>query len=290
MSRNFLIIANPISGGGRSRERAPELRDALQARGATAELYFTERSGDAGRRAAEIGEGEYDAVVSVGGDGTLNEVLNGLPDPTIPLGILAMGTANVLALELKVPRDPRELAEVLIAGRLQSAAIGLVNDRRFLLFVSSGLDAEIVRRVDEVRTGTLGKLKWTGPILHIIRRWPVESHRVVTDDGAVFDDLTTVVVSRVGTYGGLLGLPGGVHIGDGKLHVFGFRQRSRWAYLRAMIRALAKRLRPGRDVEHIATTGLRIEATGTWQVDGDVGGRGDLCLSLLPTSARLFVP
>ncbi|MEE2887892.1 MAG: diacylglycerol kinase family protein [Planctomycetota bacterium] len=292
MSREFLIIANPISGGGRSQTKAPQLRDALVARGCGAELYFTERGGDAKRRAAEVGLGQYEGVISVGGDGTLNEVLNGLPDPSIPLGILAMGTANALALELRLPRDPTALADILATGHTRPVAIGLVEDRRFLLCVSSGLDANIVQRIEEVRSGTLGKRRWIGPILHTLRRWPLQSRQIRTDEGIVHQDVTTVVISRTSSYGGILTLPGGIDVGDGLLHALVFKQRGRWRYFCAVIRALFGRLRVGADVIHLPTRGLRVEAASdaVWQVDGDLGGKGDIRISLHTTPARLFAP
>lgn len=292
MSREFLIIANPISGGGRSRTQAPRLRDALVARGLGAELYFTERGGDAGRRAAEVRDGQYEGVISVGGDGTLNEVLNGLPDPSIPLGILAMGTANVLALELGLPRDPAAFAGILAAGHTRPVAIGLVEGRQFLLCVSSGLDANIVQRIEEVRSGTLGKLRWIGPILHTLRHWPLQYRQVSTDEGFVHQDVTTVVITRVSSYGGILALPGDIDISDGLLHALVFKQRSRWRYFCAVLRALFGRLRVGRDVIYLPTRGLRVEGASdaVWQVDGDLGGKGDLRISIHPASARLFAP
>jgi len=292
MSLPFLIIANPISGGGRSRTQAPLLRDALVARGLEAELFFTQRGGDARERAHQVRPDQYRGVISAGGDGTLNEVLNGLPDPSIPLGVFAMGTANVLALELGLPTQADALAEVLAAAHTRPAAIGIAEGRRFLLFASSGLDAHIVQRLEAVRTGTLGKWKWTGPILHTIWRWPVQRRCVTTAEGAVHDDVTTVVVSRVGTYGGHLALPGGIDLGDGMLHVLAFRQRTRWQYFCTVVRALRGRLRVGRDVLHLPTRGVQIAATpdSAWQVDGDLCGHGDVSISLETTSAQLFAP
>ena len=292
MPREFLIIANPISGGGRSKRQAPKLRDALIARGQGAELYFTERGGDAGRRAAEIRPGQYDGVISVGGDGTLNEVINGLVDPSIPLCVLAMGTANVLAYELKLPRNPEALADMLTAGHTHPAAIGLIEGRRFLLFASTGLDANIVQRVEAVRTGTLGKWRWVVPALHTVRRWSMKPRRITTEEGTTHDGITTVVISRVSTYGGIFALPGDIDIGDGKLHVLAFRQRSRWQYFFAALRALRGRLRLGRDVIHLTTRSLKVEnpTDYPWQADGDIGGQGDFQVSLDPANARLFVP
>lgn len=297
MNKRFLLIANPIAGGGRGRIAAPRLHDALIALGCESELYFTKKSGDATDRAAAVERDEFDGVVAVGGDGTLNEVLAGLPDPSVPLGIQAVGTANVMALELKLPRRPEELAKILRDGKTIESAIGLVtgreheSSRRFLLFVSSGLDARIVERVTEVRTGTQGKLKYLSPILHVVRRWQVEPLRFTTAQGESHDNLSAVVVTRAKSYAGVLRFPGDIKLEDGLLHVLAFRQTTRWQYFRASLRALTGQLRPGRDVICLQTTGVKIECDHTpWQIDGELGGHGSVEIELDPRRARLFVP
>ena len=90
MVRRLLIIANPIAGGGKAKRRAVELQEALRPHGIEAECYFTSAAGDARSRAAGLGEDRppWDAVAVVGGDGTVNEVLNGLPDPSLPMAVL----------------------------------------------------------------------------------------------------------------------------------------------------------------------------------------------------------
>ena len=168
--RRVLLIANPISGGGRGRDLAPRLAEALRACGVEAEVYLTRASGDAAARAAAAGPEPWDGLVALGGDGTVNEVLNGMPDPSRPLGVLPVGTANVLALELALPRDVDAAAAVIAGGHLHELAIGLCGARRFLLFVGVGIDGAIVKRVSERRTGTLGKHKWIGPLLHTVWR------------------------------------------------------------------------------------------------------------------------
>ncbi len=212
---------------------------------------------------------------------------------------MALGTANVLALELGLPRRPEQLAEILTGGRTLRAAIGLCSRpadtqaRRFLLFASAGMDASIVQRLDQLRTGTLGKLGWARPILHTLWRWPLGRFTVRVGDRE-FGDVTSAVVTRVRIYGGLLQLPGPIHITDGQLHVLLFRQRSRWQYLCAALRGMRRRLRIDRDVEFVAAKELEIrgEAKAPYQVDGDLAGEltpdRPLRISLLPQAARLF--
>lgn len=293
MAKRFLILANPIAGGGRSQRLAPRLAEELAKRGGSAEVFFSQAAGDLRRRAAEVGQGEFDAVVSVGGDGTLNEVLNGLPDPTVPLCPVAGGTANVLALDLDLPREPEKLAEILMGGTTVRAAIGLCEGRRFLLFVGAGMDASIVARLDQVRTGTLGKIGWVRPILHTVWHWPLRQFTVQAA-GQEFTGVTSPLVTRVHNYGGMLKLPG-VDLRDGHLHLLLFRQRSRWSYLCAVVRGMLGRLRPGRDLEMLVVDELEIhgdDGPSPYQIDGDLGGTvapgQPLRVSLFPEAARLF--
>lgn len=286
--RRLLLVANPISGGGRGRRLAPQLADALAARGVTADVYLTQRAGDARERAERLETG-YDGVVALGGDGTVNEVLNGLRDPTTPLGVLPVGTANVLALELRLPRDPVGAADVLAAGSVCRAAIARCNGRRFLLFVGIGMDGAIVHRLSQVRTGTLGKHKWLGPLLHTVRHWPRSRLTATLADGTRLEDLSSVLITRVRSYGGIMRLPD-AELESGVLHVLAFRMRSRTAWLYHGLCATVGRLRSGAHLSIHRTTSLRVEGEAPFQIDGDYGGHGPIDVELLPETARLFAP
>jgi len=288
--KRLLVIANPISGGGRSRTLVPALCAALRKRGVETEAWFTERAGDASSRAKAAGSEGWDGLIAAGGDGTINEVLNGMPDPTVPLGFLPVGTANVLAIELGLPRDPQLAAEMFARGKLREHAIGECAGQRFLLFVGAGLDGAVVERLSQVRTGTLGKHKWAGPLLHILRRWPRYSLRATFADGSSLEDLSSVLATRSRNFGGIVKLTPGIDPGDGLLHVLCFRTRGRCGWLWQGARAFFGRLREGRKLEVRTTTAVTIEGDAPYQIDGDFGGRTPIEVRLLPEPARLFAP
>lgn len=292
MYRRVLILANPISGGGRSRRAAPALVAALAARGIAAELRFTTQGGDAKRFASEVDRAQTDLVVSVGGDGTLNEVVNGLQDPSTPLAMLPMGTANVLACELRLPRRVAALAAAIAAGRTRPHAIGVANGRRFLLFIGAGLDGAMVERVEQVRSGTLGKLKWFAPVLHVVRRFPQSSLELELEDGTRRDDLSEVMVTNVRNYGGVFRLPRGSGSGEGGFTVLAFRQRTRRAWFRAAAAAFLFGLRDGVHCEVLRAHALRLRAatSAPFQIDGEFGGTTPLEITRLAEPARLVVP
>jgi len=288
--RSVLVICNPISGGGKGTRLGPELARALLARGLRAECHTTTAAGDAEARARTAGAEPWDALVAVGGDGTVNEVLNGMPDPSRPLGVLPLGTANVLAIELALPRRVAEVAAAVAAGRTRPLAIGLAGERRFLLFCGVGKDGAVVQQLHRVRSGTLGKRKWAGPILHTLRHWPQFTLRATFADGEVLDGLSSVLVTRVRDYGGVLKMPRAVSCDSGLLHVLCFRQRSRLAWLGLGVRGALRCLRPGRNLLLRATTAVRIHGTAPFQLDGDFGGEAPIAVTLHTAPARVLVP
>jgi diacylglycerol kinase family enzyme len=290
VSARILILANPIAGGGRSRRLAPELATILQSLGCHAEVYFTKAAGDAAARARVAGPEPWDALVAVGGDGTLNEVLNGMPDPTRPLGVLPVGTANVLASEYRIPRSPRALAPVIASLRTTPHAIGLAGSRRFLLFCGAGLDAAIVEHLHHRRSGTLGKTKWLPSIGAIVHQWPQHTLRATLADGEVLDDLSSVLVTRVRNYGGVARLPRHIDPASDQLYVLCFRSRSRIAWAAMGLCAALGVLRSGRNLVMRTTREVLVLGNAPTQVDGDLGSRSPLRIGLHDVTARLLVP
>ncbi|WP_114394784.1 diacylglycerol/lipid kinase family protein [Oleisolibacter albus] len=162
-SRRFLLIHNPAAGLRRP-GLLPRTLGALRALGAGLELRETAGAGDAERLAtaagAEAAALGFDAVLAAGGDGTINEVVNGLArsgPPTLPLGIIPLGTANVLAAELGLPREPADLALRLVQAPPRSIALGRANGRLFVQMAGVGLDARVVAGMDPALKRRLGR-------------------------------------------------------------------------------------------------------------------------------------
>jgi diacylglycerol kinase family enzyme len=142
---HVLLIANPFA----SRVTESGLREVgrVLARAGDVETLRTERQG----HATELAARDADAIVVFGGDGVVNEVLNGLPDG-VPLGALPGGGTSVFARALGLPRDPlgaaARVADAIVSGRTRRIGLGRAQGRRFSFTAGVGLDAEIVRRVD----------------------------------------------------------------------------------------------------------------------------------------------
>ncbi len=304
MIQRVLILANPVAGGGRARAAVPELVAALAARNILSEAFLTTGSGDARARVAAAVDQPFDAFIAVGGDGTVNEVVCGLPDLERPLGVLAFGTANVLAAELRLPRSPAALADLVASEETGSLAVGIAESegktQRFLLFVGAGTDAAIVSRVDEVRTGTLGKMKWIAPTMHIFRRFERFAMRAECSlpgakDVVHVEGASNVLVTRARNYAGTMRLPKGIDIEGEGMHVVAFRRTGRIGWLRTSMRGVLRSLRPGKDVElhqveRVVLRSCDPNHSVPYQIDGDPGGTLPVTLSLEPRRLRVFRP
>ncbi|MEW6636934.1 MAG: diacylglycerol kinase family protein, partial [Actinomycetota bacterium] len=143
-----VIIGNPNSGRAGSRSYLERHAKLLQSGGLAVEVLNTERPDHATELASLAGDR---LVIAAGGDGTVNEVINGLsPDAT--LGIIPLGTANVLARELNLPLDPQSACERILAGRVTRIDLGVATEsggaqRRFACMAGVGFDAQVVHAV-----------------------------------------------------------------------------------------------------------------------------------------------
>ena len=157
MAPRVLLIWNPVSTGVDA--EAVGTVSVTVAEHAELVTVHTRESGDASRLAKTAATEGYDAVFVLGGDGTANEVVNGLGN-ALPLGVLPAGGTSVLPRALGLPDGIEDcaahLCKALLDGSTRSVSLGTLNDRRFAFAGGVGLDAEIVQRIDERGRGGKG--------------------------------------------------------------------------------------------------------------------------------------
>src|SRR5215472_12470024 len=193
--RNALLIHNPNAGlGGRGRRRIlDEARRILFAGGIEAQLAETRAPGDATEMAYRASTEGRQLVIACGGDGTLNEVVNGLAmqqnGHRVPLALLPAGTANVLAKELGLPWDIPKAAVRLLRGEVKDIALGLATPlaaperkRYFLSVAGAGPDGMIVYSIDLGLKARVGILAYWWQGARQLFRYRFPHFRVVTED------------------------------------------------------------------------------------------------------------
>ncbi|HXV74814.1 MAG TPA: diacylglycerol kinase family protein [Candidatus Polarisedimenticolaceae bacterium] len=286
-----LIVCNPISGGGRGRKRGVQLEQRLRLAGREFESFVTERAGDARRRAATV-EADVDRIVVIGGDGTLNEVLNGLRDPSrVPITQLATGTANLLAHDLRLPFRAEGMGRLLDDGSIRYVDMGQAGDRRFLLVVSAGFDAMVTHEAQRGRSGPSGYLSWIVPTIRTLRGYRPPNLEVKVDGGpSVRGEL--VIVSNVRNYGGIFTVADRASCDSGHLDVCVLKRASLPGLARAAFSGLTGGLSSSPGVVYL--TGRRIELDADRPVpvelDGDPFGTTPVEIELTPRCVPVVVP
>ena len=299
MHDRIKIIVNPVSGKGKALQLAEGVANVLRGQGCSVDLQKTQASGDAKRLAGE--SGGFSAVAATGGDGTVNEVLNGLAleDPPA-LAMLPSGTANVLAKELRLPRSVEGLADVLRNGREETWDLGVERGggRRFLLFASAGYDAHVVRIFHAARTGPVRMWQYLYWGLKSIVEYDIPRIAVEIDGTLLTSDASWVLLSQVSCYGGPLVFTPRARPGSGAFEVMVVEGRSRWTVMRMFAWAVWSwctgcEPRPGGVSFH---RGKRVRLSSPdggvvpLQVDGDPGGQLPGDFELVPGALRVLAP
>ena len=186
------LIVNPASGGETAVDYLPMMRKRLRETVAELDVVVTTGEGDAmaaGRRAVLDG---CERLFVAGGDGTLNEVLNGVAEvagglAAVTLGVIPLGTGNDFASALGLPDDPEAAIELLLAGRAHAVDVGRVNDRCFLNISAGGFIAEVSEAVPSKLKTVLGKLAYLVGGAQVLAEYePVRVEIQATgEDGAV---------------------------------------------------------------------------------------------------------
>lgn len=291
MSRNCLIIVNPISGLGSGPRKAQKIADLLRAQDFHVELLVTDGPGAALRASAKLDPGAISLVLCLGGDGTVNEIVNGLSDKRIPLAVCPAGTGNVLAKEYNLPTSPRGVVEMVLRGKIRLLDVGVWNQRRFLLFAGIGFDAAVAMLMHYKRTGRICMLSYIWPTLRALATYQFPAVNISVDRQSV-GRATSVIVSNVHSYGGPFGFLENAEPNDGLLDICLLKGRTRWAFFRYIWGGLCRRTLRYKDVQILRGTNIDLQSDGDVpvQLDGDFAGRLPATIHVLRAQMPIFVP
>lgn len=263
------MILNPAARG----EKAGRLRARIGALSPDAVVRETSAPGDA-RRLAEEGVDEgFSVIVAAGGDGTLNQVVNGMSESDAALGILPVGTMNVFASEIGIPQGNVEKAWAVVErGNVVSLDLPVAGGQYFIQLAGVGLDAEVVRQTSSDAKRALGPLSYLLTLAQVAAVKPPRV-RAVTVDGAEREG-SFLLIGNGRLYGGPFPLFKHARLDDGLLDVVVFQNQSHWDVVR-YFQAIAFGTHPDLpDVEYLQTPSLTVTSEGDVPVelDGEVAG------------------
>jgi len=286
--KSVVVIANPASGRA-SRKDLEKAEALISAQGFRPEVLFTSAAGDGTRLAREAARTNPRLVIAAGGDGTINEVLNGLAGTAVPMAVLPLGTANVLARELGIPRDVEKAVDTALAGTPRKACLGRISfegrERFFCLMAGIGYDAETVYNVETRAKKLTGKLAFILSGISTILSWdPAEL--VVTVDGSRHV-CHSLIASNSRKYAGDFDFAPGADITAPLLHVFLVRGRKRLDILKFAAAVLAGRHLSMKGVAYLEATEVEVEGSAPIQTDGEFIGLSPARIRVEPGALSL---
>jgi YegS/Rv2252/BmrU family lipid kinase len=290
MSR-ALLIANPRAGqdGPARRQEALERFGALmKARGVDLEVQITTGPRDAIRLAADAAREGFGTVIVSGGDGTINEALQGLVGTGVRLAVWPRGTANVLGVELRLPRRLENLADVIAAGAVTKVRVACVTiektgeNRYFLLMAGIGLDAAIVDRVRPELKKRLGKAAFWYSGLESLAVWGIKEFQLDID--GQHHSATFAALGKTPRYGGNLAITPRARLDHPHFEICLIQSSNRLRYLQLLPFTLFGGIPEGtKGMCYLSAT--RVLATGDGvlaQIDGELIGSLPMTFEITP--------
>ncbi|HLW01528.1 MAG TPA: diacylglycerol kinase family protein [Ktedonobacterales bacterium] len=290
------IIANLHSGGGHSSQddlrQLVRSKKQLQQRGWRVEICHTDGPGNASRLAAQAVAAGVDIVISAGGDGTLNEVIQGLAGTDVALGVLPMGTMNVWAREVGIPLNAEGAAEVLLDGEQRRIDLGTANGRYFLLFAGIGADGKITSMIENHFLKRLGLFSYilAGAVVGL---GPLDYHmRLRLDDRRFRTRASLIIIGNTRLYGGLMTFTNQAYGDDGLLDMCLVRRQGVWGRLRVLLNALRRHYPLGARVSYERFRTLTIDSSVPVpiEVDGEPAGTLPAVFRVAPKMLTVIVP
>jgi diacylglycerol kinase (ATP) len=300
-SRDALLIINPNAGRARKAHLGPldRARKILGEHGIATELANTDGPGAATEIARQAVGNKRGMVIVCGGDGTLNEVVNGLAGSHVPLALLPAGTANVLAKELGLPWHIERAAAMVARSAHRRVALGMVTTeatgsagRYFMSVGGAGPDGALVRAVNSTLKRSAGTLAFWAEGVRQLGLYNFPRFRVKA--GAESVEATLVVVGRTKHYGGPFRITTEANIYGDDFELMLCTTRSRWKYVGYVAMLAAGRLRQAKGAHFLRATTLHcepIDQAEAWvQVDGEPAGKLPAEFRIVPDALTLAVP
>jgi diacylglycerol kinase family enzyme len=272
---------------------------------------------DAVRRGAKV-------VIAAGGDGTVNEVANGLFDTDAALGVLPVGTTHAWALQMGIPTlNPMspgsnvvkfvsnlqeriahplpanyyrkvllDAARVLVEGHTIAVDVGEVSGRYFLMWAGIGLDAAIIESTSLREKRSLGSWAYLLPILETVRRYPSTDVYLKLDGKAINVRTSQIVVCNIQLYGGFLLIGAKARVNDGKLDVCIFKGGGFLTFAQHALKVLSHQHLRDPKMEYYQCKEIVIESARALpvQVDGEPLTETPITIRTVPSALKVIVP
>ncbi|SDO48758.1 diacylglycerol/lipid kinase family protein [Alkalicoccus daliensis] len=285
------FIVNTTAGSGKGNKVWKKAEAALKKNGTPYLVSFTEKPQDAGRLAKDLVQRGVNAVVAVGGDGTVNETAEVLLHKCIPLGVIPAGSGNDFARSLAVSNNVDQALSRIIEYQPKKIDVLSLGDSCCLTVTGIGFDAAVAKAANEsylkkwFNAAGLGRLSYAAGVLHVLTSFS-PTHMTITIDGhkRVFTDVWLTAVANAPNYGGNIRICPDAENTDGYLNLCILHGRKKWPLLRRIPSICQGKHRPNKNISFFKGKDVHIHADSPVlvQSDGEVVTETPVRVQILP--------
>lgn len=281
MNKKMLVIINPCAGRTKSRQGTFDIVDVLSTLNYDFNLKTTTKRGDATEFARTLG-GDYDVILCCGGDGTLNETVNGVAqlENRKPVGYIPTGSTNDLATTIGIPSDIRSAVQLIVTDQKNTYDLGVFNDRRFCYVATFGVGSEFSYTTPQKLKNAMGYSAYmlNTFVLHgvkLIKSLKPIHMKIEHDGGVIEDDFFFGAISNSTSVAGLFTYDrNDVRLNDGQFELLLVRKITSVSNAVEMLKRMQKHDYNCDQIMFLHTKALKIETEKPveWSLDGEFGG------------------
>lgn len=287
------LIYNPTSGREEMRRLLPDVLERLDRAGIETTCHATTGEGDATLAAADAVSRGYDIVIAAGGDGTLNEVVNGMAGKSNlpPLGVFPLGTTNDFARAMGIPKRWEDYCDLVIENKTRPIDIGKANDRYFINIAGGGSLTELTYEVPSRLKTLIGQLAYYMKGIEKMASLSPTKLIINADGYEVLEgEFMLFLIANSNSVGGFEKLAPEARIDDGLLDVIAVKKCNLPEFIRLVSMALRGDHFNDPHVIYLKTKQMEVTSPGhvLLNLDGELGGELPGVFEILPQHLRIF--
>jgi len=281
----ILVILNPAARGTRAGAQWKSIGDLP----GNATIAATTERGEAKALAAQAVKRGFRTIVAAGGDGTVNEVVNGIAGSDVALGVLPVGTMNVFAAEIGLPNKLKDAWRVILAGHTRKVDLARANRQYFIQLAGVGLDAQVVKETSWEMKRSFGPLSYLVSAAQIAARKPP---RLIAEANGKSYEGSFVLIGNGRYYGGPVQFFSEARVDDGLLDVLVFQKMGHLDIARYLGTVLFGRHTSLPDVVYFQTEKLHVhsDVEVPVEVDGELATTLPVTFRIASRKLRVLVP
>ena len=293
--KKVVLIINPSSGGEKAKEYEALAKEKLESFFDTVQIRYTQKNGDAKRFAREAALEQYDSVIVMGGDGTVNEGISGLAEQEYrpKFGFFPLGTVNDLARALSIPLDPKEAIKNFSLDQTTMLDVGKINQDYFMNVVAVGTIPEAINDVDSEDKTKLGKFAYF--ISGMKELLNTESHlfHLTIDNQEKEIKSSTILIGLTNSIGGFEHLLPEAKVNNGSLHLIYLKDQSLVDTVKSLPDLLKSVQDSTENIGYLTFKELRLSLVNsneslTTNIDGDEGNALPIEVEILPSHLTVY--